>query len=194
MAGKSEQVELAELPGIKGWLGARLGQPGLALYAFGGCLCAIAIVAELAAVMRWPMLFPSLGPTVLLFFERSSRAAAWPRNTLIGHAVAIICGWISLVLFGLNTAPDVMTTGVTPGRLGAAALSVALTAAIKHLLKAPHPPAGATALMVSLGFFTTWFQLGALMFGIVLLTATSWLINRLLGVPEPVWGKPSSGS
>ncbi|HET8551145.1 MAG TPA: HPP family protein [Gammaproteobacteria bacterium] len=194
MADESERAELAELPGVKGWLGRRLGGPGLAFYAFFGCLAALAILGEIAEVMRWPLLFASLGPTVMLFFERSSRKAAQPRNTLIGHAVGIICGWIALVLFGLNNAPSVMHVGVTPERLAAAALSVALTAFFKHLLKAPHPPAGSTALLVSLGFFTTWFQLGALMFGIVLLTIIGWLINRLLGVRGPLWGKPSSQS
>ena len=39
----------------------------------------------------------------------------------------------------------------SPSRVAAAALSVALSGAILHLLKAKHPPSGATTLIVSLG-------------------------------------------
>jgi CBS-domain-containing membrane protein len=178
-------------PGFKGWLATRLGHSGAALFAFIGCLAAVALVGVVGLWLAWPLLFPSLGPTVLLFFEKEPKPSSWPRSVLIGHAVAVCAGWICLAIFGLLSAPDVLTTGITPGRLGAAALSVALTAFFKHLVKAPHPPAGATALMVSLGFFTTGFQLGALYFAIVLLTIFGCSLNRLMGLPVPLWGKPS---
>lgn len=188
----SEQDDMP--PGLKGWLKRRSGQAGVALYAFAGCVVAVGLVAVAALLLHWPLLFVSLGPTVLLFFEKGMRPSAWPRSVLIGHAVGICAGWACLWLFGLQAAPDVMAMGVTPARLGAAALSVALTALVKHLLQAPHPPAGSTALLVSLGFFTTGFQLGMLFLGIVMLTIIGWVLNRLAGVPMPLWGKKSSSS
>ncbi|HET7674122.1 MAG TPA: HPP family protein [Gammaproteobacteria bacterium] len=181
-------------PGLKGRLKQRFGHAGVAMFAFLGCVIAIALVGVVALLLRWPLLFPSLGPTVLLLFEKEQRPSAWPRNILIAHAIAICAGWISLWLFGLMHAPDVMAMGVTPARLGCAAFAVALTAFVKHLLKAPHPPCGATTLMVALGFFTTGFQLGVLYFGLVLLTIFSLALNRLWGVPMPVWGKPAESS
>jgi len=62
-----------------------------------------------------------------------------------------------------------------------------ITMALLILLSPPHPPAGATPLIVSLGFLTTPMQLAAMAAGVVLLTLVSWLMNRLLGVPVPVW-------
>jgi CBS domain-containing membrane protein len=46
--------------------------------------------------LRQPLLFPSLGPTVILFFETPLSPQASPRNTLIGHAVALLAGYASL--------------------------------------------------------------------------------------------------
>lgn len=48
-----------------------------------------------------------------------------PRNTIIGHFVAIIVGGISLAVFGLLGAPSVLQVGVSLARIGAGALSVA---------------------------------------------------------------------
>ncbi len=175
-------------PGVKGRLEKRLGELGLGLYTFIGCLVATGLVGLAALFSREPMLFPSLAPTVLMFFERAQQPSACPRNTLIGHGIAIIAGWISLAIFGLLAAPSVLIAGVTWARVGAAALSVAATGFTKHLLRVPHPPAGASALIVSLGFLTTWPQLLSMAAGIVLLTIVSWCANYLLGVPMPLWG------
>jgi hypothetical protein len=47
------------------------------------------------------------------------------------------------------------------------------------LLKTPHPPAGATTLIVSLGVLPHVWQLGVLMLAVVLLTLQAYVINRL---------------
>ena len=51
----------------------------------------------------------------------------------------------------------------------------------------PYPPAGATTLIVSLGLITTIPKLIVLMLGVVLLVIQGLAINRLAGVPYPVW-------
>jgi len=79
-----------------------------------------------------------------------SRRAS-PRNTMIGHAVAILAGVLSLALFGLLDKPSLLQEGVTLARVGAATLSTAVTGAVLLLLRSSHPPAGATVLIVSLG-------------------------------------------
>jgi CBS domain-containing membrane protein len=49
----------------------RLGERwGEALYTFACCLLALAIGGLAAYVAKQPLLFPSLGPTALLFFEQ----------------------------------------------------------------------------------------------------------------------------
>lgn len=70
----------------------------------------------------------------------------------------------------------------------AAATSVAVTEALLILIECPHTPAGTTTLLVSLGIFTSVPRVLSLAAGIVLITATSWAINRSLRAPVPVWG------
>ncbi|HET6528081.1 MAG TPA: HPP family protein [Balneolaceae bacterium] len=191
---KGNQYCKDQFKGLKKWLDDHWGQPGIAFYAFLGCLLTMAIVGTIALLVRWPLLFPSLGPTVILFFERGQRPAAWPRNTLIAHAIAIVAGWLSLILFGLMGEPNILAGGITAAHVAAAVFALALTAFTKHLLQAPHPPSGATTMIISLGFFTTLFQLGVMAIAILLVTIFGWSINRLFGGSMPVWGKGSRSS
>lgn len=164
-----------------------LGIWGDALWAFVACALAIGASGIAAYIFKQPLLFPSLGPTAFLFFESPMSSGASPRNTLIGHFVAVVAGGISLAIFGLLDDPSVLVEGVTLARVGAAALSVALVGAVLLLLRASHPPAGATVLIVSLGLLKTPGEMLALMAGVVILTVVGWLLNRSLGVPVPLW-------
>jgi CBS-domain-containing membrane protein len=164
-----------------------LGTKGDALYAFVACLLALAVSGLAAYVFKQPLLFPSLGPTALLFFEQPLAKLSSPRNTLIGRLVAILAGALSLAIFGLLDHPSILEEGVTLARVGAGALSVALTGAVLLLLRSSHPPTGATTLIVSLGFLHTPREMVVLMIGVVLLTVIGWVINRAAGVPMPVW-------
>jgi CBS-domain-containing membrane protein len=67
---------------------------------------------------------------------------------------------------------------------------VAFTGGILRLLRAAHPPAGATTVIVSAGLLHTAHQLGVLAVGVALLTLTAHVTNRLLGVPAPRWASP----
>ena len=55
------------------------------------------------------------------------------------------------------------------------------------LLRVPHPPAGATTLIVSLGLIQQPWQLVVLMVAVFLLTGQAFVINRLAGVNYPAW-------
>lgn len=61
------------------------------------------------------------------------------------------------------------------------------------LFRVPHPPAGATTLIVSLGILRTPAHLVILMAAVVLLALQAFVINRLAGLPYPIWA-PHSGS
>jgi CBS domain-containing membrane protein len=93
------------------------------------------------------------------------------------------------VAFGLLHAGPAISAGVTPARVAAAALSLALTAGAMIWLGVPHAPAGATTLIVSLGILHTPEQLGILMVGVVLIAAQGFVINRLAGLDYPVWDR-----
>src|SRR5579883_3665310 len=161
--------------------------PVLALFSFiNGCI-SIGLMAALALVTRSPFIFPSLGPTAFLFFYTPTAPSAAPRNTLIGHTVGALAGYFSLLVTGLTTAGPALAVGVTWPRVLAAALSLGLTTGIMVLLKSPHPPAGATTLIISLGILTQPWQLVLLMVAVLLLTIQAFVINRLAGIPYPLW-------
>ncbi len=161
--------------------------PILALFSFlNGCI-SIGLMSILAVITRSPLIFPSLGPTAFLFFYTPTAPSASPRNTIIGHAVGVVAGYLSLLVTGLTMAGPALVVGVTWPRVIAAALSLGLTAGVMVILKSPHPPAGATTLIVSLGILTHPWQLLLLMGAVILLTLQALVINRLAGLPYPLW-------
>jgi CBS domain-containing membrane protein len=162
-------------------------RPTWALFMFLNGFITIALLAGVAMISRTPFVFPSLGPTAFLFFFTPRAPAATPRHTLYGHAIGILCGYGALWLFGLQHAPAAMATGVSGPRIGAAALSLASTGALMILLKAAHPPAGATTLIVSLGIVTQPFHLLVIEIAVAVLTLQAIVINRMAGIDYPLW-------
>lgn len=172
---------------LKTLLGHYSRVPVLALFSFiNGCL-SIGIMAALAIITGSPFIFPSLGPTAFLFFYTPTAPTASPRNALYGHLIGIVAGYGSLLITGLTMAGPALAVGVTGPRVIAAALSLGLTSGLMVLLKAPHPPAGATTLIISLGILTKPLHLVILMCAVVLLTAQAFIINRLAGIDYPLW-------
>jgi CBS domain-containing membrane protein len=170
------------------WLTQRYARtPVLAIFSFiNGCI-SIGLMAALALITGSPFIFPSLGPTAFLFFYTPRAPSASPRNTIVGHAIGVLAGYFSLVVTGLTAAGPALAVGVTWPRVLAAGLSLGLTAGLMVLLKSPHPPAGATTLIISLGILTRPLQLLLLLVAVVLLTLQAFAINRLAGIPYPLW-------
>jgi CBS-domain-containing membrane protein len=54
-------------------------------------------------------------------------------------------------------------------------------------LLAPHPPAGATTLIISLGIMPRPSQQAFLMLAVVLLVLQGLIINRTAGIDYPMW-------
>lgn len=166
----------------------------MGLFAGVNGLIAIGVMSAVAWATGQPFIFPSLGPTAFLLFYTPTNPAASPRNTIIGHAVGVGAGYLALVVFGLTDDPPALATEVTGGRIGAAALSLALTSAVMVWLRAPHPPAGATTLIVSLGILREPDQLAILMVAVVVLTLQGFVINRLAGIDYPFWHATRPGT
>jgi CBS-domain-containing membrane protein len=163
----------------------------LGTFAFVNGLVSIGLMSLVALLTKQPFIFPSLGPTAFLLFYTPMLPTASPRNTLCGHAIGAVAGYLSLAIFGLLDAGPAIVVGVSWSRVGAAALSLALTSGVMVWLRVPHPPAGATTLIVSLGLVTTIPKLGVLMLGVLLLVVQGFAINRLAGVPYPLWSPRS---
>jgi CBS-domain-containing membrane protein len=159
----------------------------LGLFAFVNGLIAIGSMAFVAFVTGEPFVFPSLGPTAFLLFYTPLLPASSPRNALGGHLIGAAAGYLALVVFGLSHALPALATGVTGARIGAAALSLGLTSGAMVWARVPHPPAGATTLIVSLGILREPRQLVVLMIAVALLVVQGFVINRLAGIPYPRW-------
>ncbi|WP_371483206.1 HPP family protein [Kitasatospora sp. NBC_00315] len=146
----------------------------------------LAVMAAVAHFSHAPFLFPSLGPTAFLLFYTPTVPAASPRNTVYGHLIGVLAGYLALTLTGLrDTPPDL--TDITWARLWASAVALGLTCGLMPLLGVAHPPAAATTLIVALGLLRTPLQLTVVMIAVVLLAAQGLLVNRLAGVPYPWW-------
>ncbi|MFI9011531.1 HPP family protein [Actinosynnema sp. NPDC053489] len=154
-----------------------------------GSLVATAVIGALAVCTAQPLLFPSLGPTAYLLFATPTHPAASPRNTVVGHVIGVLAGAAGLAAFNLwHTPPDLVH--LTWGRAGAAVLALTLTCGGMAWSNRPHPPAGATTLIIALGVLHTPVQLAEILLGVVLLLVAATAINRLTGVPQPLWDPP----
>ncbi|RJL30163.1 HPP family protein [Bailinhaonella thermotolerans] len=160
-----------------------------AVYCGLNSFIALALMALIAWATHKPFLFPSLGPTAFLLFFSPLTAASSPRNTLCGHLVGVLAGWLGLTLTGLQDDPPDLEH-VTGPRILAAAIALGLTCGLMPLLRAAHPPAGATTLIVALGLLRTPADLAVMMFAVAIITLQGVLINRLAGVRYPLWSAP----
>jgi hypothetical protein len=164
-----------------------MADPRGAARAFGGSVVAVVVAGAVALVTRQPWLFPSLGPAVMLHLEKPRAPESSPRNTLIGHAVALVAGYAALLACGLTSHKSALQEGMTWPRIAAVAGSLAVTTLVLLLLDASHPPAGATTLIVSLGLLHQPKQLAVAAAAVVLVTVVDWLYGRVTGAPMPVW-------
>lgn len=169
------------------------GGPFVGAYAAVLAVVSMAGLGALAIAFRQPLLFPSLGPTVMVLAERPRSASAHPRNVLVGHAVGIAAGVAGLAAFGLLHHPSVIREGVTAARVGAADLSLAVTTYVLQVFRSPHAPAGATTLIVSLGLLTTWPDLLAMAVAVVLVTVIATVANLALGARRTLHAQAGAG-
>jgi len=152
----------------------------------------IGLLALLALVSRNPFVFPSLGPTAYLLFFSPLAKTCSPRNTIFGHAIGVICGYAAFVLTGAGALPFGLHPGIFWPRILAAALSLSATGAFMVLLEVSHPPAGATTLIISLGIISRPRELVIIEVAVFLLVAQALVINRLAGLPYPLWSAAAS--
>ncbi len=158
-----------------------------AIYVCVNCFITIGLLALLALITGSPFVFPSLGPTAYLFFFSPLAETSSPRNAIMGHAIGLICGYAAFALTAASSPPFAVYAGVHGPRVLAAALSLSATGALMVLFRVSHPPAGATTLIVSLGIISQPRELVIIEIAVFLLTAQALAINRLAGLPYPLW-------
>jgi CBS domain-containing membrane protein len=158
----------------------------IGVYVLINSAVSIAILSGIAAATGEPFVFPSLGPTAFLLFFAAMSASASPRNVFCGHLIGVLAGFSALAIFGLTSVAADLEE-VSPARIGAVTVALCLTLSIMVFVGVPHAPAGATTLIVALGLMRTPAQLAILMLAVVLLIAQGLVINRLAGMPYPLW-------
>jgi CBS domain-containing membrane protein len=170
------------------WLLAHLPPRAVwATYVFVNSFATIGVLAVLAFLTHNPFVFPSLGPTAYLFFFTPLAETASPRNAVLGHAIALCCGFAAFSITGMSHLQPGLPIEIYWPRVLSAALSLSLTGAIMVLLRVSHPPAGATTMIVSLGIISKPEYLVTIEVAVILLTAQALVINRLAGLPYPIW-------
>lgn len=169
-------------------VGARIGLWGAVV-----SIVALAAVGGIGIALSQPWLFPSLGPTVMVLSETPRQPAASPVNTLVGHLVGVVAGYLALAVVGLRSAPPVIVTGLDTDRVVAACLSLAVTVLVLQLLRTPHPPAGATTLIVSLGILARPAQMLALLLSVLVLVTVGTALNAVMGVRQAGVTGPATG-
>lgn len=113
-----------------------------------------AAVGAAGMTVGMPWLFPSLGPTIFIQVHDPDLSAARPYNVLVGHALGILAAVIGVLVTGAGAMPSVLATGEPSWpRVWASVIALALSLLAQVPLKAAHPPAAATALLIALGGF-----------------------------------------
>jgi hypothetical protein len=160
---------------------ARAGSVGTGAYVGGLSFVVLAASGGIGLLLMTPWLFPSLGPTVMLIGGAPRHPSSRPINAAVGHLVGIIAGVGCLYLFGLNGQASAPVGGLTPAYVVAGALSVAITAFVLQALNLPHPPAGATTLIISLGVIANPVGILTMAAAIAFTITACWGVNWLLG-------------
>ncbi len=143
-----------------------------------GLLILLAGGIGLAVHRAW--LFASLAPTAYEQAELPENKTSRIYHVIVGHYVGLAAGFLAITLVGAWSTPNVLSTGVlTAPRVYACVLGIAITVLIALLLRASHPPAGATALLVALGAFTTWADVLNVVVGVAIVAVAGEVLRRL---------------
>lgn len=148
----------------------------LRLLVLGGVL--LAAIGALGHAVGMLLLTTTLGPTAYVLLTRPDAETARLRNTLAGHATATACGLACLAVFGLWSHPSVVVLRRdTWPQIGAQALAVGLTLFLLAVLDVHHPPAAATALLITSGIARPGPPLYGMLVGLALLIAAGALLS-----------------
>ena len=140
----------------------------------------IVLVGAIGGWMRQPWLFAALAPTILMVAATPGHETTSFRAIVVGHLAAIACAYVALLLLDAATSPSMLATRVVPmPRVYASALALAMLAVVQPQLRSFHPPAAATALLVTLGAYRMTGKTPlALIGGVVVVAIASELLKQ----------------
>ncbi|MGW5124046.1 HPP family protein [Streptomyces sp. NPDC004069] len=140
-------------------------------------LTATGLIGHLIGLM---MLTTTVGPTAYLLLAHPDTEAAQVRSAVLGHAAATAGGLACLAAFGLWRRPSIIEQHIdTPAQIGAQALGVGLTLLALVVLDAHHPPAAATALMITSGIARPGLPLFGMLTGLAFVITTAVALAKI---------------
>src|SRR5687767_3664576 len=141
----------------------------------------IVLAGAIGSWLKQPWLFAGLGPTVLMLASNPGHETTRFRAVVVAHLAAIGCAYLALLLLNASVATAVITRATVPmPRVWASAAALAMLAVLMPQLRAYHPPAAATALLVTLGAYRMTSKTPlALMAGVVAVAVVAEVLNRV---------------
>ena len=151
-----------------------------AVWAGGAAAALVLIAGALTLATDQPWLFAALGPTAVTVASSPGHRTARFHSVVVGHASALAVAWLAVLLVGAGTAPVFGADGITVARVWASALAIAVTTVLQPSLRAYHPPAAATVLLVTLGAYRlTWKSSLSMLAGVLVVALVGEWIQRL---------------
>ncbi|HUF27740.1 MAG TPA: HPP family protein, partial [Gemmatimonadaceae bacterium] len=141
----------------------------------------IVLAGAMGFWMSQPWLFAGLGPTVLMIVSNPGHETTSFRAVVVGHLAAIACAYLAVLMLSANEAATLTssTSALSP-RVLASAAAIAMLALVQPQLRAYHPPAAATALLITLGAYRMTGKTPiALMCGVVVVVVGAEILRRL---------------
>ena len=134
----------------------------------------ILVVGAMTLATGRPWLFAALGPTAVLIAANPGHATTRFHAIVLGHLTALASGWLAVLLMGAAGA------GISVSRIWASAAAVAVTMLVQPSLRAYHPPAAATALLITLGAYTTtWKNVWSMLAGVIVVALVGEWLQRV---------------
>jgi CBS-domain-containing membrane protein len=132
----------------------------------------ILAVGSLSLATKQPWLFAALGPTVVLLAANPGHPTTRFHAIVVGHLVALCSAWIAVLLTGAGESTSLLAgSGVSVARVWASAFAIGIMTTVQPSLKAYHPPAAATVLLITLGLHRLSSRSAIAMVGGVLVVA-----------------------
>lgn len=146
----------------------------------GVCATLVILVGAIGFWLHQPWLFAGLGPSVLMVATSQAGESSRFRSIVVGHLVAIGCAYLALLLLNATSAPSLLAAAtMSMPRVWASAGALAMVALVQPQLRAYHPPAAATALLVTSGAYRMTGKTPlALMAGVLLVGVAAELLHR----------------
>lgn len=159
----------------RGVLGRRLREGGRLLVLSALVLTAVGFLGHGVGLL---ILTATVGPTAYLLLAHPENEQARVRNALLGHGAATAGGLAVLAAFGLWSHPSIVATHRdTPAQILAEALALGVTLLLLALLNASHPPAAATALLITSGIAGPVRPLIGMLVGLAVTIALAALVS-----------------